>query len=99
MHMPTVRSCLRACSRHRGLSQVADLLRRPTGWLAARSRHLGDRVFAANDAQARVSGWQINPIQGGLGRRYRDPRFDSWARQRHEKGEAEDDSGSFTSAG
>jgi hypothetical protein len=42
-------------------------------------RKLGRRLFAASDAQARANGWQVTPIRGGLGRRYRDPRFDSLA--------------------
>jgi hypothetical protein len=43
-------------------------------------RELGRRLFAARDAQAHANGWQVTPIRGGLGRRYRDPRFDSLAR-------------------
>jgi hypothetical protein len=47
--------------------------------LATCRRKLGDRLFAAHDAQARKNGWQIIPTNGGLGRCYRDPRFDSLA--------------------
>jgi hypothetical protein len=51
-------------------------------WLADRRRVLGDRMFAAHDTQARMIGWQITPIHGGLGRHYRDPRFDCLSRWR-----------------
>lgn len=45
-------------------------------WLGAVPRHLGDRLFAMNDAEAYWRGWQITKVQGGLGRRYRDSRFE-----------------------
>ena len=48
-------------------------------WLAAIPRRLGDRLFAMNDAEAYWRDWQITKTQGGLGRRYRDPRFDTLA--------------------
>ena len=48
-------------------------------WLAALPRRLGDRLFAMNDAEAYWRNWQITRTQGGLGRRYRDPRFDTLA--------------------
>jgi hypothetical protein len=48
-------------------------------WLAAIPRRLGDRLFAMNDNEAYWRGWQITPVHGGLGRRYRDPRFDTLA--------------------
>jgi hypothetical protein len=35
-----------------------------------------DRLFAADDAQARRRGWQVTAWRGGRGRSYRDPRFD-----------------------
>jgi hypothetical protein len=34
------------------------------------------RIFAAPDADARQHGWQITITNDGLGRIYRDPRFD-----------------------
>jgi len=37
---------------------------------------LGDRLHAAEDARARQRGWQITRISCGLGRAYRDPRWD-----------------------
>jgi hypothetical protein len=49
------------------------------GWLAGIPRRLGDRLFAMNDAEAYWRNWQITRTQGGLGRRYRDPRFDTLA--------------------
>jgi hypothetical protein len=48
-------------------------------WLAAVPRRLGDRLFAMNDAEAYWRDWQITRTQGGLGRSYRDPRFDTLA--------------------
>ena len=47
--------------------------------LAAIPRRLGDRLFAMNDAEAYWRDWQITRTHGGLGRRYRDPRFDTLA--------------------
>lgn len=58
------------------LSAVARLV---LSWLAGLPRRLGDRLFAMNDAEAYWNDWQIIPIHGGLGRRYRDPRFDALA--------------------
>jgi hypothetical protein len=48
-------------------------------WLAAVPRRLGGRLFAMNDAEAYWRDWQITRIHGGLGRRYRDLRFDTLA--------------------
>ena len=47
--------------------------------LGALPRHLGDRLFAMNDAEAYWRSWQITRTHGGPGRRYRDPRFDALA--------------------
>ena len=47
-------------------------------WLAALPRRPGDRLFAMNDAEAYWSSWQIIRTYG-LGRRYREPRFDTLA--------------------
>jgi hypothetical protein len=49
------------------------------GWPAAIPRRLGDRLFTVNDTEAYWRGWQITKVQGGLGRRYRDPLFDTLA--------------------
>ena len=48
-------------------------------WLAALPRRPGDRLFAMNDAEAYWRDWQMTRTHGGLGRRYRDPRFDTLA--------------------
>jgi hypothetical protein len=40
----------------------------------------GQRLFTGSDTRARNHGWQISLIHGGLGRRYRDPRFDALVR-------------------
>jgi hypothetical protein len=45
-------------------------------WLAARPGRLGDQLFTVNDTEAYWHDWQIIKTHGGLGRRYRDPRFD-----------------------
>jgi DnaJ-class molecular chaperone len=34
-----------------------------------------NRLFAADDARARGRGWQVTARRDGLGRSYRDPRF------------------------
>jgi len=49
------------------------------GWLADLPRRWGDRWFVMNDAEAKWRGWQMTRAHGGLGRRYRDPRFDTLA--------------------
>ncbi len=51
---------------------------RLAAWLGARAEAAGARLFTDDDARALQQGWQIAPIQHGLGRRYRDPRFDLW---------------------
>jgi hypothetical protein len=38
-------------------------------------RAAGSKIFEADDRQARDLGWQITPSHHGLGRSYRDPRF------------------------
>ena len=48
-------------------------------WLRALPRRLGDRLFAMNDAEAYWRNWQMIRMHGGLGRRYREPRFDTLA--------------------
>ena len=55
-----------------GASAVLD-------WLAYLLRRCGDRWFAMNDTEAYWRGWQITKTHGGLGRRYRDLRFDTLA--------------------
>jgi hypothetical protein len=48
-------------------------------WLGAIPRRLGDRLFTMNDTEAYWESWQITKTHGGLGRRYRDLRFDTLA--------------------
>lgn len=48
--------------------------------LAARIRALGERLFRDDDVRARHYGWHIETRRGGLGRVYRDRRFDQLAR-------------------
>ncbi|MGH3149988.1 MAG: hypothetical protein ACRDOB_04555 [Streptosporangiaceae bacterium] len=47
--------------------------------LGGYSRRWGDRWFIPNDEEACWRGWQTTRTHGGLGRRYRDPAFDSLA--------------------
>jgi hypothetical protein len=47
--------------------------------LTSRPRRMADRLFAINDAEAYWRGWQIIRVHGGLGRRYRDPMFQTLA--------------------
>jgi hypothetical protein len=58
---------------------LGDSLRVLLSWLAAIPRRLGDRLFAMNDAEASWRNWQVTKTHGGLGRRYRDPAFDTLA--------------------
>jgi hypothetical protein len=46
-------------------------------YLVSLPQRLGNRLFAMNDAEAGWRGWQAINAYGGLGRRYRDPRFDT----------------------
>ena len=48
--------------------------RRP-GWLGRLSERVGRRLFSTSDRNAAQYGWDITVIQAGLGRSYRDPRF------------------------
>jgi len=46
-------------------------------WLIGLPRRAGRRLFAMNDAEAGWRGWQVTEALGGLGRRYRDTRWDA----------------------
>jgi hypothetical protein len=46
-------------------------------WLIGLPRRAGTRLFARNDEEASWHGWQVTETWGGLGRQYRDPRFDA----------------------
>ena len=54
---------------------------RATGRLALLIRRFGNWLFQAEEAaRARQHGWQITVNRDGLGRTYRDPRFDRFRR-------------------
>jgi hypothetical protein len=59
-----------------GLALVAGVT---LDWLAYLVRRRSDRWFAMTDTEAYWRGWQITKTRGGLGRRYRDTRFDTLA--------------------
>ena len=46
-------------------------------WLRKRAETAGQLLFACDDLRAVNHGWQIIIRCGGLGRQYRDPRFDT----------------------
>ena len=46
-------------------------------WLTGLPRRTGRRLFALNDAEAGWQGWPVTETLGGLGRQYRDLRFDA----------------------
>ncbi len=46
-------------------------------WLRKQAETAGQRLFARDDLRAVEHGWQITTRCGGLGRQYRDPRFDT----------------------
>ncbi len=50
-----------------------------TAGLIGLPRRAGRRLFAMNDAEAGWRGWQVTETLGGLGRRYRDARWDALA--------------------
>jgi hypothetical protein len=76
---PTVTLARERSGRRPLGSRVRDALVFVMGvdWLAYRLRRWGDRWFAMNDTEAYWRGWQITKTHGGLGRRYRDIRFET----------------------
>jgi hypothetical protein len=46
-------------------------------WLLGVPRRAGRRWYQVNDAEAGWRGWQVTERYGGLGRQYRDARFDA----------------------
>ena len=46
-------------------------------WLIGLPRRAGSRLYAMNDKEAGWHGWQVTETWGGLGRQYRDARFDA----------------------
>lgn len=84
-HLASIRLILFAY-RATGLLEVQD---RPSGIvarIAAIVAAFGDIVFLANDEEACRWGWTIERRHGGLGRRYRHPRFDTLATCGHCRG-------------
>jgi hypothetical protein len=69
-----------------GLAGVRDRPGRTVEWLAGIIRRAGDLIFMANDEEAYWRGWTIERRQAGLGRRYRNPRFDTLATCPHCRG-------------
>ena len=69
-----------------GLVEVRDQPGRAAERLAGIVRRLGDLVFMANDEEAYWRGWTIERRHAGLGRRYRDPIFDTVASCPHCQG-------------
>lgn len=63
-----------------GAANAGDAIRLAIGiaaaWLAGFPRRVGRRLFYMNDLEARWRGWQVTELRGGLGRQYRDYRFD-----------------------
>jgi hypothetical protein len=63
-----------------GVTTAGDAMRRAVAiavaWLAGLPRRVGWCLFYMNDLEARWRGWQVTETSGGLGRRYRDRRFD-----------------------
>jgi hypothetical protein len=72
-----VRSFMHATLAPAELAASGSRIGRLSAWFRNISRKIGDRVFAANDEEARWHGWEIIPRHAGLSRRYRDPRFDT----------------------
>lgn len=64
-----------------GPANAGDALRRAVAivaaWLTGLPRRVGRRLFYMNDLEARWRNWQVIETSGGLGRQYRDRRFDS----------------------
>lgn len=56
---------------------VATFFAGLAAWLADILCHVGERLFLSCDEEAYWRGWEITPLRGGLGRSYRDPRFDA----------------------
>jgi hypothetical protein len=64
-----------AGSRDGRLNTVCERL--PRSWLGRLLDAVGGWVFQADDRTAIQNGWQITTHHRGLGRSYRDPRFDT----------------------
>lgn len=65
---------LRLAARPQGLARA--IVTEVSAWLADIPRRIGDRLFLVSDEEAYWRGWQVTWLHGGLGRGYRDHRFD-----------------------
>ena len=65
--------------RGRIWTALAALAAAVADFLPGYPRRWGDRWYTPNDEEACWRGWQITRTHGGLGRRYRDPAFDTLA--------------------
>ena len=59
-------------------TKTTSVLARIVAWFTSRFTTITDHVFAGPDEFARRNGWSIEIRPGGMSRRYRDPRFDSF---------------------
>ena len=59
----------------RAVALVTATLNEVSAWLADIPRRIGARLFLDLDEEAHWRGWQVTPLHGGLGRDYRDHRF------------------------
>lgn len=50
---------------------------RPLTWIRTAIDTFAQGLFASSDAAAQQYGWRVTPTRIGLGRQYRDPRFDT----------------------
>lgn len=74
-----ISALVKASTRTSGNKVWTSLMVRTSliGWLNRHLSAFGERLFKDADKAADQHGWQITRTQGGLGRTYRDPRFDS----------------------
>lgn len=89
--MPNVTNMPRKDNPRWGISNAIETIRVPgahlatigTGygvivaWLIGVPRRAGRHLFAMKDEEAPWHRWQVTETLGGLGRQYRDPRFDA----------------------
>src|SRR4030081_3579219 len=78
---PDVGSADPTCT-HEGVLTMLDhttnpnLRKTPRDLLLRVLNAIGSKILQIDDRRPRYHGWQITPHRGGLGRTYRDPRFD-----------------------
>jgi hypothetical protein len=66
---------------------VGDASTLAAAWLIGLPRRAGRRLFAINDTEACWRSWLVAEPLGGLGRQYRDARFDALAADPHLRSE------------